>query len=364
MRACSTALLLALSLLVQMSTAEDIYWVGEGDASNEFLEVKEPDNGLVGNLRRLKRQFFWPFSGTSTEAPSEYESATDDRYDEENANDLDEEDENEGSGLPARPEPETKEKTLRVTFVVMEPYLDQYSNRDSEQFQNISRGLADAVNALFEELPGTQKASLIRIQSRLSDEFSCKVTMEILTSGYENTMEIARILKDHIRQRRQLGAFTVDENEFNAVDVTDPANANLDCAVDELRCDDGRCVPDTAWCNGVRECADGSDEASCPLPEGGTDQEQQTIRRGDDDEPEPYDSLSHPDVDREEPGENTRRPDIENEVIPETTTPTTLCATNEFRCDFTRCLPNDRRCDRQPDCDDGTDEAGCPPGKR
>lgn len=55
-------------------------------------------------------------------------------------------------------------ETLRVTFVVMEPYREKYSNRDSVEFQNLSQSLADSVNLLFESLPGTQKASLVRIQ--------------------------------------------------------------------------------------------------------------------------------------------------------------------------------------------------------
>lgn len=55
-------------------------------------------------------------------------------------------------------------ETLRVSFVVMEPFLDDYSNRDSELFKTFSYNLANAVNALFDAEPGTQKASLVRIQ--------------------------------------------------------------------------------------------------------------------------------------------------------------------------------------------------------
>lgn len=58
----------------------------------------------------------------------------------------------------------TLTETLRVTFVVNQPYRTEYSNRDSPQFQNFSRSLADAVNVVFDSLPGTQRASLVRIQ--------------------------------------------------------------------------------------------------------------------------------------------------------------------------------------------------------
>lgn len=43
----------------QALTAEDLYWEGEEDASNEFLEVKD-EPGVIGHLKRLKRDFdFW-----------------------------------------------------------------------------------------------------------------------------------------------------------------------------------------------------------------------------------------------------------------------------------------------------------------
>ncbi|CAH2207773.1 jg13175, partial [Pararge aegeria aegeria] len=80
--------------------------------------------------------------------------------------DYSEDDDNLNGGSGAREpelEPELKEKTLRVTFVVMEPYREKYSNRDSPEFQNFSKSLAGAVNTVFRDLPGTHRASLVRI---------------------------------------------------------------------------------------------------------------------------------------------------------------------------------------------------------
>lgn len=39
---------------------------------------------------------------------------------------------------------------------------------------------------------------------------------------------------------------------------------NLECAADENKCDDNHCIAGWAWCDGARDCPDGSDEASCP----------------------------------------------------------------------------------------------------
>lgn len=43
--------------LFQVSAAADIYWEGEEDASNEFLEVKHDDPSLLDHLKRIKREW-------------------------------------------------------------------------------------------------------------------------------------------------------------------------------------------------------------------------------------------------------------------------------------------------------------------
>ncbi|KAJ0183614.1 hypothetical protein K1T71_000037 [Dendrolimus kikuchii] len=264
----TATLLLLVTLLSKVSAVEDIYW--EGEDPTEFLEVN-PDNSFVGHLKRIKRGFFdfdWSFGSTESPNPENLESVTED--DDIAPEGADDETNTDGSGVPDnRVETELREKTLRVTFVVMEPYSMEYSNRDSVEFQNFSKDLADAVNLLFESLPGTQRASLVRIQSRLSDNFSCKVTLDIVTSGYEDTDRITQVLKDHIRTRRSLGHIPVSDADFSA-NVIDPGTTLETCDSDKIQCDDGSCVYETARCDGTIDCADGSDEASCPKPEQNT----------------------------------------------------------------------------------------------
>lgn len=57
-------------------------------------------------------------------------------------------------------------------------------------------------------------------RSRL-DGFSCKVTLDIITTGYDNTERITEILRDHIRNRALLGNSTVKDDDFSAT-VIDP----------------------------------------------------------------------------------------------------------------------------------------------
>lgn len=37
------------------------------------------------------------------------------------------------------------------------------------------------------------------------------------------------------------------------------------------------------------------------------------------------------------------------------------CDIYEFECDYSRCIPIEKKCDGYPDCDDETDELQCPP---
>nr|XP_034839536.1 uncharacterized protein LOC117995663 [Maniola hyperantus] len=210
MRVPATLLLILVTLLTKASAAEDLYLEGE-DEANEFLEV-DRDTGIGSQLRRLKRD--WPWNLFSPSSPDPEETATEDDEQTGDDDNLDN-DINGGSGaVEPELEPE-KEKTLRVTFVVMEPYHVQYSNRDSLKFQNFSKSLADAVNTVFRDLPGTHRASLVRIQSRPADEFSCKVTLDIVVTG-DDTDRVSETLHDYIRNKRMLGNIAVNDVDYSA----------------------------------------------------------------------------------------------------------------------------------------------------
>ncbi|CAF4747820.1 unnamed protein product [Pieris macdunnoughi] len=301
-----------------VSKAEDIYWEGENEASNEFLEVDTGDLGIGKHLERLKRQLnFFSFFTTTTPPPAEInESVTEDDEDIGNKYEDVENEVDGGSGVPDRTEPEPKEKTLRVTFVVKEPYQTNYSNRDSLEFQNFSKSLAEAVNAVFRDLPGTHRASLVRIQSRATDEFSCKVTIEIVTTGYDDTDKISEILQAHIQKKMKLGDVVVSDEDFSTI-VIDPAYSTpLDsCSVDQLTCSDGRCVPGTARCDGNRDCADNSDEIGCPYDNNNQEQNHYDPENPDDSKNDDQFVPESPDDDYPNPevNENTPGPYSENE---------------------------------------------------
>ncbi|XP_053952208.1 basement membrane-specific heparan sulfate proteoglycan core protein isoform X5 [Anastrepha ludens] len=92
-----------------------------------------------------------------------------------------------------------------------------------------------------------------------------------------------------------------------------------ECLSFQYQCADGICISGYKRCNGITDCVDGSDEINCPLN---------------------YDDANY---------------DFEPDPA------LSECDIYEFECDYSLCIPIEKRCDGYPDCNDETDEFNCPP---
>ncbi|XP_065835527.1 low-density lipoprotein receptor-related protein 2-like [Oscarella lobularis] len=107
------------------------------------------------------------------------------------------------------------------------------------------------------------------------------------------------------------------------VPTTSTPTTRAPCRFYHFRCNDGQCIKRSRRCNGVKNCADSSDEENCPV----------TMER-------------------------TPPPTVLNLFT--TPLPNGSCAYTQFMCDGGRCLEGDYRCNGVYDCSDRSDEQNCP----
>ncbi|XP_068910164.1 modular serine protease-like isoform X2 [Tenebrio molitor] len=120
-------------------------------------------------------------------------------------------------------------------------------------------------------------------------------------------------------------------------------NSSPRCPLDNFRCYYGACISNKFKCDGIKQCADGSDESQCGRKAGSCEINEYKCSTG---ECIPLEKLCDGNADCKENSDETN---ICDKV--------TACPPSTHRCKVGSCVYLSQRCDGRRDCIDGSDES-------
>ncbi|KAG5680998.1 hypothetical protein PVAND_010469 [Polypedilum vanderplanki] len=283
--------------------------------------------------------------------------------------------------------PESEEDRLEDYDVEYECEEDEFMCTHSTNPRCIS--VNEVCDGIKQCLDGSDEKSCHGSESEYLETLNAVNTDE----DKETDIEIPETTTTHTILDEDDGPINSDEENNLSVDNELPKSADDDydekeeeekkdekTIVDDCRGDDKfRCGKTSVYiceiqkCDGTKNCPNGEDEENCPSliseddeGSGGEEIEIEPEIIHSEDETTTTTAIPTTTTTSTTTSSTTTEhvPIIEDisaeEEIDTKSKEKTECAANEFNCDVSRCIPNDKLCDGTHDCEDGMDESNCP----
>ncbi|XP_075928964.1 basement membrane-specific heparan sulfate proteoglycan core protein isoform X5 [Petromyzon marinus] len=267
---------------------------------------------------------------------------------------------------------------VNINFTSSIAYDERMENYESEEFQEVSRAVIDALESEFANVAGEQIVTVVLIRLVFGHVM---VDVDVQSEGNADEAQVAAVLWRAVRAG-DVANYRVSTQGYSFRRIGHaPTEAPRACGPEEFACGSGECIPLDYACDRRMDCEDDSDESNCaitaePTPPPAVVLPPAVVPGLPEHPPSrpvvrpvvtppPPPSPPTPPPPPPPPLTPPPPPPPTRPQVPHTAAPVPPpsvarpCRVEEAVCGNGQCVPRDYLCDGEKDCTDGSDEMAC-----